>query len=268
MINFHEIIGKHDILFVTLDTLRYDVAEKALSQGLTPRLKQFLPGCRWEKRHTSGSFTYTAHHAFFAGFLPVPASPGIYPRIFASAFEGSETTDTNTFIFKEATVVEALKARDYATVCIGGVGFFNKRTALGRVLPDLFEQSYWSPAFGVTDRHSVENQIHCAKRRISELEDSQRLFLFVNISAIHQPNCIFAKDAEEDSCETQAAALSYVDYHLPDLIDVMRKRAPLFCIICSDHGTAYGEDGYYGHRSAHPTIWTVPYAHFELKKMN
>jgi hypothetical protein len=35
-------------------------------------------------------------------------------------------------------------------------------------------------------------------------------------------------------------------------------------IICSDHGTAYGEDGYWGHRVSHPVVWDVPYAEFIL----
>ena len=35
-------------------------------------------------------------------------------------------------------------------------------------------------------------------------------------------------------------------------------------VICSDHGTAYGEDGYTGHRLAHPVVWEVPYAEFIL----
>ena len=34
--------------------------------------------------------------------------------------------------------------------------------------------------------------------------------------------------------------------------------------MCSDHGTAYGEDGYWGHRLSHPVVWTVPYAEFAL----
>ena len=31
-------------------------------------------------------------------------------------------------------------------------------------------------------------------------------------------------------------------------------------IVCSDHGTLYGEDGFTGHRIGHPAVWTVPYA--------
>jgi len=45
----------------------------------------------------------------------------------------------------------------------------------------------------------------------------------------------------------------------------MRKRAPTFAIVCSDHGTAYGEDGYRGHRLAHEVVWTVPYAEILLE---
>jgi hypothetical protein len=46
------------------------------------------------------------------------------------------------------------------------------------------------------------------------------------------------------------------------LFAALRRRAPVFAIICSDHGTAYGEAGYHGHRLAHPVVWTVPYAEF------
>ena len=42
------------------------------------------------------------------------------------------------------------------------------------------------------------------------------------------------------------------------------RRAPLLAIVCSDHGTLYGEDGYTGHRLAHPVVWEVPYAEFVL----
>jgi hypothetical protein len=34
--------------------------------------------------------------------------------------------------------------------------------------------------------------------------------------------------------------------------------------MCSDHGTAYGEDGHHGHRVGHDVVWTVPYAQFVI----
>jgi phosphopentomutase len=135
------------------------------------------------------------------------------------------------------------------------------------VLPALFAESHWSPELGVTDVHSTEHQIAVAWGSLSRLDDEQRVFLFINLSAIHQPNCIFSEGATSDSPETQAAALAYVDRHLPAFIDRMRQRAPLLCILCSDHGTAYGEDGYWGHRVCHPVVWTVPYAEFVLQRL-
>ena len=67
------------------------------------------------------------------------------------------------------------------------------------------------------------------------------------------------------SLASHAAALAYVDSQLPPLFDALRRRGPALAIVCSDHGTAYGEDGYSGHRVAHPVVWTVPYAEFLLE---
>ena len=81
------------MLFVTLDTLRYDVAAE-LRRGRADA--QPRAGCCPAGGGSGGtrpaSFTYAAHHAFFAGFLPTPATPGPHPRLFAAAFPGSETT--------------------------------------------------------------------------------------------------------------------------------------------------------------------------------
>lgn len=264
MLDANALIGTHDVLFVTLDTLRYDVACGALARGETPSLAAVLPGGRWEERHSPGSFTYAAHHAFFAGFLPTPAKSGRRPRLFAAAFGGSETTGPATCVFQTADIVSGLAGRGYHTVCVGGVGFFNKQTALGNVLPRLFAESHWDSSLGVTDPRSTENQVARAVGSIERLPEEQRLFLFLNASALHQPNCFYLSGATEDSPQTQAAALAYVDSCLPPLFRAMQRRAPVLTILCSDHGTAYGEDGYSGHRVGHPVVWTVPYAEFIL----
>ena len=99
MFNMNEIVEIHDILFITLDTLRYDVAKNLLIQKRTPNLEKVLQNTRWEERHSPGNFTYAAHHAFFAGFLPTPVTPGIHSRLFALGFEGSTTTTDTTCVF-------------------------------------------------------------------------------------------------------------------------------------------------------------------------
>lgn len=270
-VNMNQVIGSHDVLFITLDTLRYDVAQELFLSGQLPTLAAHLPPKGWECRHTPGSFTYAAHQAFFAGFLPTPARPGRHPRLFATAFHGSETTAASTCVFPEDNIMAGLKQRGYHTVCIGGVGFFNRQTSLGSVLPNLFEESHWHPSMGVTARRSTERQVALACQRLHAL--SGRVFLFLNVSALHHPNYFYldldarlptSSARRQDSLASHAAALRYVDAALAPLFDACARRGPCFVIICADHGTAYGEEGYVGHRIALPCVWNVPYAHFFL----
>lgn len=265
--DMNRIVGSHDLLLVTLDTLRHDVAEELAAEGGIPNLARHLPGGRWEKRHSPGSFTYAAHQAFFAGFLPTPVTPGRHPRLFAARFEGSETTAGSTWVFDAPDLVTGLARAGYHTVCIGGVGFFNKRGALGSVLPGLFAESHWEPEFGVASPASFEAQVARAEEVVAALPAEKRLFLFVNVSALHQPNWFHLPGATAeagDSRATHAAALRYVDRHIGRLFAAASSRRPCFAVVCSDHGTAYGEDGHTGHRIGHEVVWTVPYAHFVL----
>ncbi|MFO0561049.1 MAG: STM4013/SEN3800 family hydrolase [Polyangiales bacterium] len=266
MLSARRMVPSHDVLFVTLDTLRYDVAVRELDAGRTPNIARRLPDGAWEERHSPGSFTYASHHAFFAGFLPTPARPGRHPRLFAARFAGSETSTDETLVLDSADIVTGFAALGYRTICVGGVGFFNKRNALGSVLPSLFQESHWDESLGVTDPASTQNQVALAIERVRAAPDGQRVFLFVNVSALHQPNRFYLSGAEADSIESHAAALRYVDAQLERLFAFFEARNPTLCVLCSDHGTAYGDDGYEGHRLAHPVVWTVPYAEFVLRR--
>ncbi len=265
----NEIAEQMDILFMTLDTLRYDVAERLFQAGQTPNFAQYFPQ-GWQKCHAPGSFTFASHQAFFAGFLPTPATGERHPRLFAANFAGSETTTAQTLVFDTPDIVSGFRQKGYKTVCIGGVGFFNKKTALGNVLPSLFEESYWAEQYGVTEKRSTKHQFEKAADIIAAAKQ-QALFLFINVSALHQPNWFYGEtvdEAKQDGLETHAAALKYVDAQVPTLFSALQSKRDTFCVICSDHGTAYGEDGFWGHRLAHPTVWEVPMATFILKKQH
>lgn len=250
-----DLIGTHDLLLLTLDTLRFDVARDAMAAGETPNLAALLPG-GWDERHAPASFTFASHKAFFAGFLPTPARPGRHDRLFAFVFPGSETTGDGTLVLPGNHLAEGLAELGYRTVCTGGVGFFNPETPLGAELTRGFKEAYWQPAFGVTAIDGFERQIeHLA----ALADDGRPRFTLVNVASFHQPNCHYLADATEDSLESHRAALRYVDGHLPWLLSTLTRTRPLIVIVCSDHGTAYGEDGYIGHRIGHDVVWTVPY---------
>lgn len=258
--NMQEIAKHMHVLFITLDSLRYDAAEKLFRANKTPHFQQFFPG-GWQRCASPGSFTYAAHHAFFAGFLPTPVSDPKAPRLFAARFAGSETTGEQTLVFDTADIVTGFAQMGFHTACIGGVGFFNKQTPLGSVLPSLFQESHWETRFGVTDPASTQHQFEKAAAIWKEHANKQ-LFLFINVSAIHQPNYYYLHpERTADTPATHEAALQYVDSQLPLLLNAIRQQSKdVFCIVCSDHGTAYGEDGYYGHRIGHPAVWEVPFA--------
>ena len=259
-VNMNSLIGTHDLVWIVLDALRYDVAGQEMSAGRTPNLAALFPG-GWQMSHSPGSFTFPAHQAFFAGFLPTPADPTEdRTRLFAARFAGSETTGEGTVVFDEADVVHGLAARGYHTLCIGGVGFFNGQTALSRVLPGYFAESHWSEETGVTHPDSTRIQFSLAAQRLAELPSTQRVFLFINVSAIHQPNCHYLPGAASDDLHTHAAALRYVDSQIPILTEALKRRGPAHLLVLSDHGTLYGEDGFTGHRAGHPDIYTVPCA--------
>jgi hypothetical protein len=259
------VLGHANLLWLTFDCLRLDVARGALAEGLTPNLAQVLPPSGWEERETPGTFTLPAHLAFFHGFLPTPVGNGPHPRLMALEFEGSLTIAPQTFVFQGVgDILTGLHGLGYRTFCVGGVGFFNKLNPLGNVLPGFFQESVWDRSLGVTARHSTAAQVRVGLAWLGKIPPEQRVLLFVNVSATHPPHAHYLPGASEDCLASQAAALSYADSQLPPLFEALRERGPCFCLFMADHGEAHGEDGRRGHRLAHPTVTTVPYAHFFL----
>lgn len=254
-----EKIGEIDLLMITFDSLRFDVAERAWREGKTSFLRQLLPA-GWEARHTPGSFTYAAHAAFFAGFFPTPAAPGIHARPFSLQFPPRRGEKLGAVRLEGSTLMEGLRAQGYHTLCIGGVGFFSELNPLGSVFPRLFDESHWEPAFGVSEPASARRQIECACKRLDHMSGDKPVFLFLNLSAMPSPTYHYLQEATEDSIDSQQAALEYVDRQLPPLFEALQARGRGgWAFLMSDHGTTFGEDGYFGHRLARPAVWQVPY---------
>jgi hypothetical protein len=258
-LDMNSVVGNANVLFVTFDCLRLDVAQLCLGHERTPHLSALVGD--WEPRETPGTFTLPAHLAFFHGFLPTPFGPGPHERLFAMEFDGSLTTGPRTFVFRGVRdIISGFAALGYRTFCVGGVGFFNKLNPLGRVLPGFFQESVWSPELGVACRQSAANQVCAAVDWLAKLPIGQRFLLFMNISATHPPHAFYLPGAKGECFESQAAALTDVDAHLPPLLEAIRRRGECLCLLMGDHGEAYGEDGRFGHRIAHPSVTRVPYA--------
>lgn len=259
MINTAEIITTGtNILFVTLDSLRYDVARTAYDMGRTPHLAALLPRGGWERRHTPGSFTLPAHMAFFSGFLPKLPRPEQPPRLWGCRPPAFKTVPPETFMFNAPNLLAGLGQHGYRTVCIGGVTYFSRETPLGSVLPELFDEDYWRPEFCSPEADSTRYQVNHTLE-VADKHTGRPLFLFLNVSATHVPHGHYLGQST-DTMKSQRAALAYADEHLGRLITTLTAKAPWLVIMCADHGDAYGDDGYQGRGIAHPVVMNVPYA--------
>ncbi|MEU6278192.1 STM4013/SEN3800 family hydrolase [Streptomyces populi] len=260
MINAAEIITSGtNILFITFDSLRYDVARTAIEDGLTPHLARLLPGGQWEHRQTPGTFTLPAHLAFFSGFLPKLPQPQQPTRLWECRPPAFKQVPAETFVFDAPNLLDGLALHGYRTVCVGGVTYFSSQTPLGSVLPALFHEAHWQPSFCSPEIESTRHQVDQALDIADHYAGRQSLFLFVNLSATHVPHCHYL-GTSTDSTASQAAALAYADTYVGRLLDALATRGRWLVIMCADHGDAYGDDGFNGRGIAHPAVWNVPFA--------
>jgi hypothetical protein len=259
--------GTHDVLILTISGLRYDVAADALARGETPHLAAILPNGAWEKRHTPASITYGAHLGFLAGYLPTSITSVPAPRLFAVRYPGAETLAPTTLTFDASNIVYGFISLGYHTLCIGGVGYFSKRSPIGSVLPALFHESWWDETFGPTCLESAANQVECAVKRIAKAPKNKCLFLYMNMSACYRPNRFHLPGAKEDTPASQRAALASIDKELPALLRAVQLRAPVLTVICSDHGTIYAERTNAQLGLTHPAVCDVPYMETILPKL-
>lgn len=266
-INMNEIVGSHHILFVCLDTLRYDVAYKEQEEQGTPVLNQYG---QWRKCQAPGNFTYPSHQAMFAGFFPIDeeiTDMKMREKLFFSEDIGmGRKAPEGAFNFKGSNIIQGLENEGYETYCIGGVSFFDKRTDIGKVMPGYFMHSDWKPSFGCKVKESATHQVDFALHKLESAPAEKKIMMYINISALHYPNYFYIPGEKQDSVETQAAALRYVDGELGRLFQAFQQKGDTFVICCSDHGTCYGEDGVLYHGVNHPIVNTVPYKHFILKQ--
>lgn len=268
-IDMNDIVGKCNILFLCLDSLRFDVAVTQQENGQTPTLAQFGA---WRKCHAPGNFTYPSHQAMFAGFFPIDVEVRNMKQretlFFSEDIGMGRKAPQGAYSFQGQTFIQGLERVGYETYCIGGLSFFDKRTDLGKVMPAYFQHSFWNPSFGCKVKDSAANQVNYAVRLLNKVRQEQLIMMYINISALHYPVYFYLEGEQKDSVGSQGAALRYVDGELEKLFKAFQRKRDTFVICCSDHGTCYGEDGCIYHGFNHPLVNTVPYKHFMLGTVN
>ncbi len=199
--------------------------DELAAAGRTPTPGPRAARRRWERRHTPASFTYAAHHAFFAGFLPTPVAPGPHPRLFAAAFPGSETAAADTWVFDAPDLV----ARP------GRGGLPHRVRRRGRLLqpahparrgccPACSPRATGSPSSGVTDPDPTggPGRPSSAERRRPGPAPAA-VHCSSTCPPCTSPTGTTCRARREDSRDSHAAALDYVDSQLARLFAAGRR---------------------------------------------
>ncbi|HEY7944321.1 MAG TPA: sulfatase-like hydrolase/transferase [Casimicrobiaceae bacterium] len=251
------------ILFVTLDSCRYD----AFTEAKTPNLSAIGPLVRAQ---SPSHFTFASHAAFFMGFTPgdplrrEPYANPKYGKIFRMEGGGDRGVVAPYLTLKGRNIVDGLKNQGYRTIGTGAVGWFNPEHATGRVLSADFDVFAYNP--GV----NLKRQLKWIEDMLAQLEPGVPPFVFLNLSETHVPywhdgapwdrayNPCVPFGRNNDAAEArrrQVACIEYCDTALAPLLD---RFADGTVIVCSDHGDCWGEDGLWAHGVSHARTLEVP----------
>lgn len=278
-----------DVILVTLDSCRYDTAERARTPNLD-RLGQL----HWAE--TTGTYTLPAHVSLFAGFIPALSGDrhrldgDMYDVVWRSA-AARPSAKATAVPFAGRTLMDHYRARGHRIIGAGGVTFFDPDES-ANWLPGLFDEFHY---YGRPNRTAARSRVRdrdetLTLAHVAELADrflaSDRSFLFINCPSTHVPYTtpLSRLDAETETAlrrlyelhdskalapaalspdqvaallALQVRALEWADQQLGRLFDALADREPLV-VVCADHGEEFGEGDRYGHGHPHSTVTTVP----------
>ena len=253
-----------DVLFVTLDSCRYD----AFVAAQTPNLSAIGPLVR---AFSPSHFTFGAHAAFFMGFTP--GDPARRERFVNSKFgkifrmtDGGHRGAAEAWVeLSGRNIIDGFRQRGYRAIGTGAVGWFDPATETGKALTADFEHFLYTGGPGFrAQRAFLLREIEAAHAA------GVPVFAFANLGETHVPywhegagwnasrNPCVPFGSDNDAAESRRRQIACVEW-------IDREIAPLFAafdsaaiVVCADHGDCWGEDGLWEHGIHHPRTLEVP----------
>lgn len=283
-------LDEKNVVFVTLDSCRYDVAATAH----LPFITSVGP---LRKARTHGSFTVPAHHSFFAGHLPVVLEEPLTDYYSEAACQlwriktgrTLEEKRRSGLLFEANNVVAGYRDMGFKVLGAGGVSQFSAGSCLRAYFGDDF--LYFGPNLDeepLRARDPGTFPLNNVETIVENLADHDKWFLFVNCPETHYPydigdgippdvsaaypalrGCLNLREgaAVPDSVgpklrDMQRTALEYLDGHLGKLFEMLPKRRDTVVVICADHGENFGErfagKARWGHMVPSTEVMEVP----------
>jgi membrane-anchored protein YejM (alkaline phosphatase superfamily) len=279
-------LKEQNVLFITLDSCRFDTAEKANIPNIRAIGKVY-------KAFTPGSYTVPAHVAFFAGHLPNVLNCPEQKRQLWKIQTGRVQDFDAEILLDGKNIIEGYKKMGFYILGVGGVTQFNT----GSQLRDYFGEQFLyyglnldeEPLYSRKKNHFALNY---PEKIVQQLKDKDKWFLFINCPETHYPydfgdgfdsnisewypkltNQLNEKESEKDlnipdeiykQLHTmQIRALESLDEKLGELIKQLPSNREILVIICGDHGESFGEEfegrKRWGHIIPAPKVMQVPF---------
>ena len=262
-------MNKDDVLFITLDSCRYDTFEAAFNSGSLPNIQRIG---ELHKTTAPSHFTYGSHASFWMGFTPGVSNsslPYLNPKagkIFRMAHPGLKHSISDSYLLEGKNIIDGFNNKGYLTIGSGSVEWFNPETETGAVLGSDFQRFFFS-----SNTWSLKKQLQWIDEVLSVEHENQNTFCFINIGETHVPYwhegadwerwpspCVPFGDEHSSAAESarrQRACLEWVDRQLIHLLERFRNGTVL---VCADHGDCWGEDGLWEHGISHSATLTTP----------
>lgn len=259
-----------DVLFITLDSCRFDTFSVLSRLGVLPNMSSIGP---LHKANSPSYFTFGSHSSFWMGFTPGvigSVEPFLNPKVaklFRMSFAGHPGIRAHEgFTLFGSNIVEGFSNLGYLTLGTGAVDWFDTSTPTGSVLTRSFDHFYFSG-----NTWSLRDQLSWIDQSLSADSSTRNKFVFLNVGETHVPYwhdgaswdrwpspCVpFGSEhcSSTESMHRQRACLEWIDSQLAPLLERFRDGTIL---ICSDHGDCWGEDGLWEHGISHYCTLTVP----------
>lgn len=239
------------IVFITLDSLRYDTACEAETPNFHQLLHQYTAPRAWVRTFTQGTYTLPAHISMFLGgkFPSAPDAP--FPHRDGRLFSLASIPGRRSYF------LEVYRQQGFQLHGFGSVGWFNPAHPTVQFLwPRMFDTFQYQDAFNERSPDGFDAQLSALAPSYTQS------VLFVNIGSTHFPYRTSKTRLDECTRDDQRAALEYVDARIWSLLN--RCARPTQVYITGDHGDCFGEDGRWGHGFYHPKVMEVPSLYAEL----
>ncbi|MFH0869664.1 MAG: sulfatase-like hydrolase/transferase [archaeon] len=284
-------LNEKNVLFITLDSCRYDTAQKAN----TPTIEGID---QMRQAYTHGSYTIPAHIAFFSGHLPAAfeePKQAYYSECIKQLWRirtGRATESKPAGIELEGNnILGGYEKLGFYILGAGGVTQFAERSLLRQYFKEFLYCSKNLDEEPLNPRKKQEFPLTHIDEIVSRLKGHDRWFLFINCNETHYPYDTgegvpleiektyldlkkrlnlrepanyskLNKEICDGLKEMQIRALEKIDKRIEHLIAEIPKQRNILTVICADHGENFGEAfcgrQRFGHLIPTPEVMRVP----------